>query len=215
MAQVITFENFTPVARYDGIPWTEVQIEESTGSDPDGTWTVIDTQTLSPVDADPALPAARSFTTELATEGAGLWYRLIFLDATGDDTLPTTPIQNVESEVAFPAASAYATVTELARILKVRDPSDAQTIAMERVLLMSSGEINSEIGLTNSDLSGWQLALAEEVTLERAVEHWRQQESPFGAIGLGTEFGPSFTSKDSWDRHANKLAPLKSSWGLA
>lgn len=213
MAQVISFEDFTPVARYDGIAWTQVQIEESVSED--GPWTVIDTQTFAVVDADPSLPASRSFTTELASDTEGLWYRLIFLDATGDDTLPTTPIQNVASEVTFPAASAYATVTELARILKIRDPQPPQLTAMERVLLMSAGEINSEIGLTNSDLSGWQLALAQEVSLERAVEHWRQQESPFGLTGLSADMGPTLTARDSWERHAHKLAPLKASWGLA
>jgi hypothetical protein len=117
--------------------------------------------------------------------------------------------------VAFPAASAYADVDELARILKIRTPSTEQTTAMERVLLMSAGEINSEIGRSNSELSGWQLALAEEVNLERAVEHWRQEESPFGLVGLGAELGSAFTAKDSWERHALKLAPLKEEWGIA
>jgi hypothetical protein len=57
-------------------------------------------------------------------------------------------------------------------------------------------------------------ALVTEVNLERAVEHWQQQESPFGVIGLG-ESVPTVTAKDTWDRHANKLAPLKRTWGLA
>ena len=50
----------------------------------------------------------------------------------------------------------------------------------------AAGEINSEIDLAADEgLAGWQVALAAEVNLERAVEHWRQQESPFGLIGLG------------------------------
>ena len=56
---------------------------------------------------------------------------------------------------------------------------------------------------------------SSQVNLERAVEHWRQQESPFGLVGLGPEMGSSFTARDSWERHAHKLAPLKDQWGLA
>lgn len=210
MAQVISFVDFIPPARYDGIPWTDYQIEESDASD--GTFVLIDSGTLTPVDADPAHPAVRSFTTELASDTDGLWYRIVFLDATGDDTLPTTPIQNIVSDTT----SAYATVLELARILKIRTPSAEQTVAMERVLLVAAGEINSEIDLADDDsLSGWERALAAEVNLERAVEHWRQQESPFGLIGLGPEMPAERTARDSWERHAHKLAPLKGQWGLA
>lgn len=208
MAQVITFADFTPPERFDAIPWTSVQIEE--GALSTGPFTLIDTQPISPVDADPAHPSPRSFTTELATDTEALWYRLIFLDATGDDTLPTTPIQNVETR------DPYASVDELARILKIRDPSAAQTASMRRALIAAAGEIDSEIDLATSMLlTGWQYALASEVNLERAVEHWRQQESPFGLTGLGGDLGAVFTSKDSWERHALKLAPLKSQWGLA
>ena len=118
---------------------------------------------------------------------------------------------------------AYADADELARILKIRNPTDAQSEAMERVIDVAAGEIDAEIGFTLDDddevenpLSGWQLALAAEVNLERAVEHWRQQESPFGLMGLGTEFGGGAerTARDSWERHAHKLAPLKQSWGI-
>jgi hypothetical protein len=110
---------------------------------------------------------------------------------------------------------AYTDTTELARILKIRNPSDAQEDAMQRVLDVAEGEIDAEIDLADDaeELAGWQLALCAEVNLERAVEHWRQQESPL--VGLGAEFGAAHTSKDSWDRHAHKLAPLKNQWGLA
>ena len=87
---------------------------------------------------------------------------------------------------------------------------------MERVLLVAAGEINAEIDLATDDgLAGWQLSLAAEVNLERAVEHWRQQEAPFGLIGLGPELPAERTARDSWDRHAHKLAPLKAQWGIA
>lgn len=213
MAQVITFEGYRPSPRFDSIPWTEARVEEATTED--GPWTQIDVFALSPVDSDPEHPASRSFTTELASDTPDLWYRIVFADGTGDVLQPTTPVQNAGADATFPSASAYADVDELARILKIRAPSADQTTAMERVLLAAAGEINSEIGRTNSDLAGWQLSLAQEVNLERAVEHWRQEESPFGLVGLGAEMGSAFASKDSWERHALKLAPLKDQWGLA
>lgn len=209
MSQVITFEEFTPPPRYDSKPWTSVRIEE--GATADGPWTVIDTIVLDPVDADPTNPAPRAFTTELATDTPALWYRVVFLDATGDDTLPTEPIQNVTPTIP------YATVAELRRILKIRSPTVEQTAAMNRVLAAAAGEIDTEIdrAATDDPLAGWQLALVAEVNLERAVEHWQQQESPFGIIGLGAEIGATVTARDSWTRHALKLQPLKTQWGLA
>lgn len=208
MAQVITFEDYRPVPRYDGIPWTEVLIQEALTET--GTYNTIDTIALSPVDADPSDPATRSFTTELASDTLGLWYRLIFQDATGDSQQPTAPVQNLAP------AQAYASVSELARILKIRTPSAEQRDAMERVLSVAAGEINSEIDLAaDVDLAAWQLALCAEVNLERAVEHWRQQEAPFGLVELAGIAGVERTARDSWERHANKLAPLKNQWGLA
>ena len=111
----------------------------------------------------------------------------------------------------------YTDTTELARILKIRTPSAEQTVAMQRVIDVAEGEIDAEIDLADDadPLAGWQLALAAEVNLERAVEHWRQQEAPFGLIGLGPELPAERTARDSWDRHAHKLAPLKAQWGLA
>lgn len=214
MSQVITFEQFTPVARYDSIPWTNVRIEESdTETLSELTvWTELETQALSPVDADPSDPAARNFTTELADDAMDLWYRIIFVDGDGDESTPTDPIQNTDP---FDSA-AYATVDELARILKIRQPSDEQEVAMRRVLVAAAGEINAELDFGETDtLTGWELSLVATVNLDRAVEHWRQQESPFGLVGLGPEMGSAFTASDSWKRHAIKLSYLKRGWGFS
>jgi hypothetical protein len=209
MSVVVSFTDFTPPARYDAVPWTAVRVEEAAAAT--GTWAAIETITLSPADTDPENPAARSFTTTLGT-APDLWYRVVFVDAAAGESEPSEPIQNTAD-----ASEPYATVTELARILKIRAPTVEQEAAMQRVLDVAAGEIDSEIDLsaTATPLAGWQLALAEEVNLERAVEHWRQQESPFGLIGLGPELPAERTAQDSWARHANKLAPLKDQWGLA
>lgn len=211
MSQVITFENYQPIPRYDEVPWYEARIQEAATADAtNDEWTTIDTIVLDPVDADPTDPASRDLTTPNASDTAGLWYRIIFADEAANELLPTVPVQNVTP------ITAYATVGELARVLKIRTPSDEQRDAMERVLLAAAGEINSEIDLdSDQGLSSWQLALAQEVNLERAVEHWKQQESAFGLIVLGVDTPAERAARDSWDRHALKLAPLKSQWGFA
>jgi hypothetical protein len=206
MTQVVTFERYVPVARYDSLPWTQVRIEEAATED--GTFAEIETIALSPVDDDPTDPQARSFTTELANDGE-LWYRIVFVDANGDESAPTDPIQNTD------IIDAYATIPELARILKIRTPTTDQTYAMGRVLLAAAGEINSVIDLEDgNELTGWQLELAAQVNLERAAELWKLQEVQFGIV-LGSEFGPTHIARDTFAKHAITLHPLKQQWGFA
>jgi hypothetical protein len=208
VAIVVSLEDFRPAPRYDALPWTQARIEEGTAST--GPWVVLETQNLSPVDSDPANPAYRNFTTQLGS-AEDLWYRVVFLDASGDVGLPTFPIQNVADD-----RPVYASATELARLLRVAEAERHD--ALMRVLKSAAEEIDAEIG--TADINGVTLpysnppALAREVNLERAVEHWKQQQAPFGVVGLG-DLGSIYTARDSWDRHAHKLAPLKGSWGLA
>jgi hypothetical protein len=53
------------------------------------------------------------------------------------------------------------------------------------------------------------------VNLERAVDHWKAEQSPFGIVALGGESPPSYSGRNSWRRHANTLLPLKEAWGCA
>jgi hypothetical protein len=208
LSVVVSLEDFRPAPRYDSLPWTEARIEEGTAST--GPWTILETQALVPVDSDPANPAYRNFTTALGT-AAEQWYRIVFTDATLATGLPTVPIQNVEDDRAV-----YASVSELARLLRV--DASARHDALMRVLKASADEIDHEIGTV--DISGTEIPysnpppIAREVNLERAVEHWRQEQSPFGILGIGDEQAV-YTARDSWDRHAHKLAILKGSWGIA
>ena len=177
MTVVVHLEDYRPSPRYDSLPWTDVQIQEGTAST--GPWVTLETQTLTPVDSDPANPAYRNFTTALGT-AAEQWYRVIFLDALAATGLPTFPVQNVEDDRP-------ASVSELARLLRV-SASDRHNSLM-RVLKAAAHEIDSEIG--TADITGTVLLysnlpdIAREVNLERAVEHWQQMQSPFGIIGLG------------------------------
>lgn len=202
---LLTLFNYTPPARYDDEAWTQARIEQSDAED--GTFTTLETIDLAPVDVDPRDPYSRSFTTEDAT--AGDWYRIVWIDGDGTLSEPTLPVQMVDQS----ATTIYGTQTELARRLKLTSPDTDTQAALDRVLLIASGEIQNETGRT--DLAGWEIALADEVALERAAEHWHQLTSPFGFVGLGFDATPFIAARDSWERHAFKLAPLKGSWGIA
>ena len=203
---VVSFVRYQPPARFDALPWTEARIEES--DEEEGTYTQIDTYALIPVDADPTDPAYRSFTSELGTAD-DYWYRIVFADADGDTSVATLPIQNAAG--AALSVEPYATAAELATILQVNAASNAD--ALDRVLIAAAGEINSELG--RSDLAGWELQLAAQVNLARAEELWKQMKAPWGMIGLDCEVGATRIARDTFERHAHALAPLKREWGIA
>ncbi len=208
MPVVVSLEDYLPSPRYDSVPWAKARIEEGTAST--GPWTILETQNLSPLDSDPTTPQYRNFTTALGT-APDRWYRVVFIDANDAEALPTLAIQNTQEDRPI-----YAPISELARILRVN--ATERHASLRRVLETASGEIDFEIG--TADVNGTPLpygnppSLVEEVAIERAVEHWRQQESPWGVIGMG-EAGATYIARDTWDRHAHKLAPLKGSWGIA
>jgi hypothetical protein len=140
MSQVVSFTGYTPAARFDAIPWTQVQVEE--GPTSSGPWTLIDTLTLDPVDADPTDPQSRDLTTVNASDTAGLWYRLIFVDDNSDASQPSTPIQNAEG-----AATQFATANDLAVRLGITLTTDEITRA-DALLALASGLIQQETNQT-------------------------------------------------------------------
>ena len=105
-------------------------------------------------------------------------------------------------------------VAELSRVLHIRAATPDQTVAMQRVLDAASGEVVSFIDRVDP-LTPVQQQLVDEVTLERAVEHWQQQESPFGLLGLGGDNIPVYTSRNSFYRHQRKLMSVKQQMGVA
>jgi hypothetical protein len=105
-------------------------------------------------------------------------------------------------------------VAELARVLHIRAPTADQTTAMQRCLDGSLSEVTSFIDRVDP-LTPAQQQLVDEVTLERAVEHWQQQESPFGLMGLGGDSVPIYTSRNSFYRHQRKLMSVKQQMGVA
>lgn len=113
-----------------------------------------------------------------------------------------------------PSGPTYATVAELAALLKVN--ATQFEVSLTRVLVVSTFEIDTDVGRSEENpLAGAELSLAAEVCLERALEHWHQARSPFGIVTLGEEAGPIWTPRDSWDRHSKKLTPLRETWAIA
>lgn len=157
--------------------------------------------------------------TRTAPGTAGQYTILWSLDGTLDPDQVITDelvVAGFAGDFESPTGDSYIDTDELFRILKIRTPTDEQTVAAQRVLITAAGEINAEIDRGEDDpaLSGWQLSLAAEVNLERAVEHWNAPGNPWGLVGTG-EMGATFSARDSWERHALKLAPLKTQWGVA
>jgi hypothetical protein len=208
---VVTFVSVVPPARYDAVPWALARIEESTDPTADpAVWTEIDTYTLSPVDPDPAHPAARSFSTSLGSAPL-LWYRLIWEDGAAAQSDPTTPLQNGPDGIS----TGYASIDELARLLKIRDPSAAQRAAMARAIGAARIEIDDELDRDDDDqLEPPYPDLVVQVNLDRATELWQQEEATLGFVGIGAETGPARIASNTWDKHAHKLQPLKQSWGI-
>jgi hypothetical protein len=116
----------------------------------------------------------------------------------------------------------YATADELARILKIRTPSADQTAALERALAIATYEIDREIDRDDDDpVAGAETSLCVQVCLDRAADLWRHTESIPGLTGLLGDQGDVVTSQRfpwvrySWERYAQRLAPLKGNFGIA
>jgi hypothetical protein len=111
---------------------------------------------------------------------------------------------------------AYAESTELARILKIRTPSTEQTAALERCLDAATQEIDSFIDLpADAVLEPGQVAIAEQVCLERARELWQLQEVQLGFLVGELTGEASRIAQDTWKKHSVTLWPLKGQWGFA
>ncbi len=108
----------------------------------------------------------------------------------------------------------YTTTEELARLLKQSEST--YSTQLTEVLNAAAGEIDNEIGRPDDDplTEDWELAIAAQVQIERAEEHWKQRQQSFGILSLDSE-QPVFVAQDTWRRMKYKLAPLKRSWGLA
>ncbi len=208
MSTVLTFPGYTPPARNDNEPWTEALVQQADTSD--GSYALIDTLTLDPVDTDTTQPQERHLTTYEASDTPGKWYRIIWQDALAHQSLPTAPLQTLNNDV-----TPFTDATELFRVLRVRQPSQDQTDAANRVILVAAQEIMSEIDLSSLELTAGDVAVCQSVNLDRAADLWRHTESAPGVLGVVDEFASSTPGRYSWGRYAARLSVVKDRWGIA
>lgn len=100
----------------------------------------------------------------------------------------------------------YGDTSTLAAKLSINATTHADNL--ERVLNAASLEIDHEIGGPIVTPTDEELALLDTVALARAQDLWVIEGLPVGVIGLASET-PLLTPRNSWERHANNLAPLK------
>ena len=147
-------------------------------------------------------------------------YFLIFDDNNGDYSDPA----RVSTRAVTVTSSApdgdfdgttYADVEELYPILKIRTPTEAQEAKANRVMLAAAGEVVRELDLADDQaLDGYGVAMAAQVNLSRAAELWKEEEVQFGLM-LSEVSGAAYIARDTWEKHAIKLATLKGQWGFA
>ncbi len=84
------------------------------------------------------------------------------------------------------------------------------------VMLAAAGEINRELDLADDqELDGFGVALCAQVNLARGAELWKEEETQFGILGIGSDVGTTYIARDTWEKHAIKLSTLKGQWGFA
>ncbi|PTL55751.1 hypothetical protein [Paraconexibacter algicola] len=127
-----SFTGVTPPARYDGLPWTHILIEEATAAT--GPWTLIDSQTV-PVDATPETPNPVNVTTTAATVATG-WFRLRFRDAANALSGYTVPILSPSTASGTPLT----TLERVRRFLQLQ-PGDTDQDATIVELIDSASRV--------------------------------------------------------------------------
>jgi hypothetical protein len=96
---VTNFAGVTPPARYDGVAWTVILVEEAATEAlaEAGTFTLIATVSIASlpggVDEEPGNPAARDITVSNCTAAEG-FYRFVFEDEGSNTSAPTATIKN-------------------------------------------------------------------------------------------------------------------------
>lgn len=154
--------------------------------------------------------------TRIAPSVAGQYTLIWSLDGTTDPGQVEVEelVVNFSAVVPETTGPTYATVEELASLLKVN--ATTFVVQLTRCLVVATGEIDADVGRPpENPLAGWELSLAAQVCLERGLEHWHQMRSAFGIVTLAEGTGQIWTPRDSWDRHAKKLMPLRASWAIA
>lgn len=207
MANVVTFTDFRPIARFDGIAFDRARVQEATSSS--GPWTDVEEFLLDPIDADPANPAARSFTTDEATILDG-WFRILWLDPI-DNTSASEAIHSSGESGMPPSKSDLRLRSELLRTIYPTSPYDAQKeqdLESARVLAISIVEsltcrtLDESLSASDQTLAlaavvgkAEQVALASTAKASRSRLGFRKLKSISAGPWSETYFGPEEAAK--------------------
>mgnify|MGYP000113614146 CR=1 FL=1 len=231
MAFTRSFEGFAPPKRYDGLPFISVSLRESATSN--GTYAEIDTFTLSPVDANPANPGMRNFTTTDATLEEG-WYVIRWIDGVGS-TFDSDPVRFLSAgeDVEWfevdppPAGTTYATATDLRAALGL-DAAELPDSVAEDLLEDASGRIDSMLGVravnpdngrkvTESEVMPWQWDRIVRATIKVAsILHSNPSiltEQTFTTI-KGPDFETTGPTRTGYSLFGDDVADLVNGSGL-
>ena len=149
------------------------------GAASDGVFTLLETIPLLPVDSDPENPAYRNFTTDLERR-----------TNSGTRSSSSMPIC---LRVSRPHRSRTSPTSDLLRLgvgTRATAKGERHPVhdALMRVLKSAADEIDHEIGTADIGFSlpySNPPAIARQVNLERAVEHWRQEHPRSGLSDSG------------------------------
>lgn len=200
MSYVRSFEDFYPPKRFDGIPFSEVVIEEA--AEEAGAYAAIDTVVFDSPDSNPENPQARSFTTSSATRDPA-WYRLLWKDTGGGEFL-SAPVY------LSATATTYATPGDLRAKLGV----DAEVLGdVEAAEILSAAEdlIDDRLGnrpvdedtgrkVVPAEEDAWRVEKLAKATLEVAavlyrdpgVESRQRVRSVSGDVSTSGPYGPAY-----------------------
>lgn len=131
---VISLTDYRPLPRSDGDAWKEARLEGANNIN--GPWTAIETFTLTPVDADPAHPASRDFTTEDATDEQS-WVRVVFID--DDSNEQATPPVQVAS---VPGPRDLTTLKQVREAMGKQNTETAQDFVIQSFITSASDAVS-------------------------------------------------------------------------
>src|SRR4051812_48127601 len=132
---VVSLAGNVPPVRYDSVAWTKAKLEEATTET--GSYSLIETFTLSPVDSDPTNPAARNFTSAKATASTN-WYRISFEDASGNLAL-TSPVFN-----SAQGSASLCGIADVRALLQSSSADTGQNALIEHMIPQASEAVSKD-----------------------------------------------------------------------
>jgi hypothetical protein len=215
VSEVVTFVGYRPPARYDQLPWTQAVIQEAATET--GSYTTVDTVTLTPVDSRPVRPGP-TVVHDRARHRPRLLVPGSVPRRNGRQQPADQPdperrrINRGHARLRDPGRAATG-AAETA-------PTAAETVAMQRDLDVAAREIDWDLSYDPASNPAPAPATAEyallaDVNLDRAVELWATHQRPFGAQQAGADMMPLVAPRDTWHRHHLRLNPLRTSFGVA